>query len=137
MRSRFALALSLASALALANTACIVVDGGGGGPVPSVRHRSGPPPHAPAHGYRHKHHGRELVFDTNLGVYAVVDLRDVWFLEGSYFRISGDRWEISVGVDGPWRVSALSAVPVRLREKRHPHGGPPGQQKKNRGRHDD
>lgn len=134
MRSRFALAFSLASALALANSACIVVDGGGGGPAPSARHRSGPPPHAPAHGYRHKHHGRELVFDTNLGVYAVVDLRDVWFLDGSYFRISGDGWEIGVGVDGPWRVSTLSAVPVRLREKRHPHGGPPGQTKKRGGK---
>ncbi len=33
-------------------------------------HRGNPPPHAPAHGYRHYHpaDGMELVFDSELGV---------------------------------------------------------------------
>ena len=123
----------LLSALLLTSTACVVVDNGS--PPPGRGHKerhAGPPPHAPAHGHRHKHRGRDLVFDSALGVYAVVDLRDVWFLDGSYFRLSGERWEIGVGGDGPWRVAAASTVPLRLREKRHPHGGPPGQQKKHK-----
>ena len=67
------------------------------------------------------------------GVYAVVGLSNVWFLDGSYFRISGDHWEMSVGTGGPWRVAAVSAVPGRLYAKRHPHGAPPGQAKKKGG----
>lgn len=122
--------LVLLVGLAAASTACIVVDGGGSpGPRPAVVH-GGPPPHAPAHGHRHRHGGRDLRYDAGLGVYAVVDLRDVWFLDGSYFRIVGDRWEVAVAAGGPWRLAARTAVPVRLYEKRHPHGGPPGQRKK-------
>jgi hypothetical protein len=115
----------LLAGLVSTSAACVVVDGHG----PGV-HRGGPPPHAPAHGYRHKHRGHDLRFDSDLGVYVVVGLRDVWFLDGSYFRIVGDRWEIAVGTDGPWRVASRSAVPGRLYQKRHPHGGPPGQLKK-------
>jgi hypothetical protein len=125
------LATALLASLVLASTACIV---DGGGPPPRPRHHEGPPPHAPAHGYRQKHRGHDLRFDSDLGVYVVVDLRDVWFLDGSYFRISGDRWEVAVGVDGPWRIATRSAVPTRLYQKRHPHGGPPGQMKKDKGR---
>ncbi|HEY8120767.1 MAG TPA: hypothetical protein VII78_05570 [Myxococcota bacterium] len=128
MRSR--LVIGLLGVLCLATAACVVVDGGAGGARPPHAQSAGPPPHAPAHGYRQKHGGHELVFDSSLGVYAVVDLREVWFLDGDYFRLNGDHWEIGVAIDGPWRVAASSAVPERLRAKRHPHGGPPGQQKK-------
>jgi hypothetical protein len=57
----------------------------------------------------------------------------VWFLDGSYFRIRGDHWEISASTGGPWRVAAASAVPGRLYAKRHPHGSPPGQAKEKGG----
>jgi hypothetical protein len=114
--------------LALTSSACIVVDGPAPGAHPVVH--GGPPPHAPAHGHRHKHRGHDLRYDSDLGVYVVVDLGDVWFLDGSYFRISGDHWEIAVAAAGPWRVATRSAVPVHLYQKRHPHGGPPGQSKK-------
>ncbi|HEU4428199.1 MAG TPA: hypothetical protein VFT98_05565 [Myxococcota bacterium] len=118
---------ALVCALLVASPACVVID------APArVYHDEGggPPPHAPAHGYRHKHEGRDLVFDRELGVYVVVGLNDVWFLDGSYFRISGEHWEVSVGTPDRWRVASLSVVPVRLQAKRHPHGGPPGQAKK-------
>ncbi len=108
-------------------SACVSIDAGG----PPSRNHGGPPAHAPAHGYRHNHHGQELVFDRDLDVYVVIGVRDVWFLDGTYFRISSDgRWEISVGVEGPWRSAVGSTVPVRLQERRHPHGGPPGLLKK-------
>ena len=124
MRSRLA-----AAALAASLSACVVVDAGGPPPGPPV-HAGGPPPHAPAHGYRYKHQGHDLRYDAALGVYVVVGFPELWFLDGSYFRWYGERWEMGVDVDGPWRAARVEAVPVQLREKRHPHGGPPGQMKK-------
>jgi hypothetical protein len=129
---RSGMLVSSICALSLVALGCVVVDGGGRG---SHHHRPaarapGPPPHAPAHGYRHKHGGRDLVFDSQLGVYAVVGLPDVWFSGGHYVRWYGGRWEIGVEMGGPWRVAQLDAVPYKLRAKRHPHGGPPGQLKK-------
>lgn len=114
--------IALASALTLG---CVVVQ-----PRPVVH--GGPPPHAPAHGYRAKHAGGDLVYDEHLGVYVVVGRAGLWFLDGSYFRVVGERWEIATGVAGPWRVARVEVVPVRLYESRHPHGMPPGQAKKAR-----
>ena len=128
MTVRLALAIALATSLAVPLAGCVVID------APHGHHSyGGPPPHAPAHGYRRNHKGHDLVFDSDLGVYVVVGLANVWFLDGSYFRISGDRWEISAGTRGPWRVAAVSSVPGRLYAKRHPHGAPPGQAKKRGG----
>jgi hypothetical protein len=119
----------LLTAIVSMSSGCISVDEGSSAPPP--RSQVGPPTHAPAHGYRHKHRGHDLAFDRDLGVYVVVDVPGVWFLDGSYFRIdSSGRWEVSVEMDGPWRIAAGSTVPVRLQQRRHPHGGPPGLQKK-------
>lgn len=65
-----------------------------------------------------------------MGAYVVVGLPDVWFLDGSFLRWSGVRWEIGTAVRGPWRPAPLAAVPAKLRERKHPHGEPPGQAKK-------
>lgn len=75
----------------------------------------GPPPHAPAHGYRRKHRrsGAELVFDSGLGVYVVVGL-PVYFAGERFYRLGDAGWEISVDLDGPWRAVAYHAVPPKL-----------------------
>ncbi len=98
--------------------------------------RSGgaPPPHAPAHGYRHKHHGGgELRFNSELGVYAVVGLPSHFYLDGLFFRIEGDSWQVSARLDGHWEHRSSSSVPPGLRSKRHgkskdrtARGHPPG-----------
>lgn len=125
MIARLALSMALAASLILPILGCVVVD------APHRHaHYGGPPPHAPAHGFRQHHHGRDLVFDSDLGVYVVVGLTNVWYLDGSYFRIRDDRWQISAGPRGPWRVTVANAVPGRLYAKRHPHGAPPGQAKR-------
>ena len=64
----------------------------------------GPPPHAPAHGYRRKHHGHDLVFDTDLGVYIVMGLPGLYFIDGLYYRVSSDGWHYSVRPDGDWHI---------------------------------
>lgn len=75
----------------------------------------GPPPHAPAHGYRRKHRrsGAELVYDSGLGVYVVVGL-PVYFSDERFYRLGDAGWEISVDLHGPWRAVEYHAVPTKL-----------------------
>ena len=95
----------------------------------------GPPPHAPAHGYRHKHqdHGVELVYDSGLGVYVVVELPNHFYFKGRYYRHGETQWEIGVHVDGPWEVVAEESLPKGLRGKKG-KGKPKEHPGKGRGR---
>lgn len=78
---------------------------------------NGPPPHAPAHGYRHKHqHGVELVYNSELGVYVVIGFPNHYFCRDHYFRLGGENWEISTHIKGPWIVAA-NDVPSGLKLK--------------------
>lgn len=87
----------------------------------------GPPPHAPAHGYRRKHRsGVELVYDAGLGAYVVVGYPGVYFHDGHYYRLHDGRWHVGVELDGPWRPAPPRALPPGLRKK----AGPPGRRKK-------
>lgn len=103
-----------------------VTIGRGGPPHPEVHHGSGhgPPPHAPAHGYRRKHEHAyrgggevELVFDSGLGVYMVVGMPDFYFWNGSYLRIQGGVWSSCAHLDGPWKPYSERSVPAGLRAK--------------------
>ncbi len=83
------------------------------------RHRAkpGPPPHAPAHGYRHKHQGAELVYDSGRGVYIVVGLPHNYYFKGHYYRLRETNWEVGVHMDGPWEFVSDEALPRGLRAK--------------------
>jgi hypothetical protein len=83
---------------------------------PVVVHQPGPPPHAPAHGYRHKHHrdGVDLVFDTKVGVYVVVGHVDHWFFDDHYYRVAHGAWYVAPRFDGPWKVVEVSHLPAGL-----------------------
>lgn len=95
----------------------------------------GPPPHAPAHGYRHKHreHGVELVYDSGLGVYVVVELSNHFYFKGHYYRHGETQWEIGVHVNGPWEVVAEESLPKGLRSKKKGKGKPKEHPGKGRG----
>lgn len=83
----------------------------------------GPPPHAPAHGYRHKHpQGHEIVYDSGLGVYVVVDLDDYYYHENRYYRLDRDRWEMSVHIRGPWEAVVVASLPAGLQKNTHCKG---------------
>jgi hypothetical protein len=88
--------------------------------------KAGPPPHAPAHGYRYKHaNGTELVFDSGLGVYVVMDMSDVFFYNELYIRYQQDTWQVAVKLDSPWRIAKKNEVPVKLKnakKNKHPKG---------------
>lgn len=86
--------------------------------------RQGPPPHAPAHGYRHKHgDGARLRYDAGLGVYIVIGHADTWFFDDLYFRWSDGRWVASVRLDGGWSACPEKQLPHGLREKKHGRKG--------------
>ena len=97
----------------------------------------GPPPYAPAHGYRHRYHDYDMRYDSNLGCYVVLGMPNVYFSNGVYLRFSGDRWTSAIGVGGPWRIAGSAEIPVLLYKAKGPkrshrwkhpktrRGGPP------------
>ena len=88
------------------------------------RHRAkhGPPPHAPAHGYRHKHRDVELVFDSGRGVYVVIGLPHHYYFKGHYYRLRETNWEVGVHVEGPWEFVYEDSLPRGLRAKERGKG---------------
>lgn len=83
--------------------------------------KNGPPPHAPAHGYRHKHHdGHQLEYDSKIGAYIVINVRDTYFANNLYLRMSTDgRWMASTTLKGRWRVALTSEIPPKMRHSKH------------------
>jgi hypothetical protein len=132
---RLASLVSVCLAAALPLPACHHQQGGAPGPevvVNEPAHR-GPPPHAPAHGYRRKHRDAhadlELVFDSGLGVYVVIGLPGIYFQDEHFFRHTDAGWQISLHHDSGWTLAVQSDVPSGLRS------GPPGQAKKGKKPH--
>jgi hypothetical protein len=94
------------------------------GTTPKAHARGhGPPPHAPAHGYRHKHHrdGVDLVFDAGLGVYAVAGWPGHYWHVDRYLRWSAGKWLVSKHMGGVWVVVSSERLPRKLvaKHKRH------------------
>lgn len=91
-------------------------------------HKGGPPPWAPAHGYRHKHHdhGVELVFDAGLDVYVVVGHPEIYFRADRYYCLRGGEWSAGARWNGPWTAVVVDDLPPGLRKKfakQHPGKG--------------
>ena len=96
-------------------------------PEPEHEHGGGPPPWAPAHGYRRHHHGAELVFDAEIGVYVVVGHPHVYFFDDHYFRRVSSHWERCRNFEkAHWKIVDVAYVPAPLMEHyaKHPkhHG---------------
>ena len=81
--------------------------------------KKGPPPHAPAHGYRHKHGNVFLVYKSSLGVYVVNGHAGHYFYKNNYYRSHKGAWQISVGVGGPWKKVKERKLPKGLRHHKH------------------
>lgn len=94
-------------------------------PAHGQRAKHGPPPHAPAHGYRHElENGIELVFDSGLSVYVVINHPDVYFHNELYLRFFNDNWIAAVRFDGPWDTAQESQIPRKLKKtKGHKNKG--------------
>ncbi len=103
-------------------------------PGPVVASQHGPPPHAPAHGYRYKNpkRGADLIYDSGLGLYLVAGLTGHYFQSGRYFRFFNGSWQVSSALKGPWGRIAVKGLPRGLRKKAG--GGSSGRQGKGRGK---
>lgn len=127
-------ALCVVSVLLLLVTGCVATTPGvrisTGSQEVKKNQGHGPPPHAPAHGYRAKHNGHDMKFDTGLGVYVVVDIPETYFANNLYIRMGSDgRWMVSNELDRGWRTAINHEVPYKLKEK-HPKKGQSKDKKK-------
>jgi len=94
--------------------------------VAHTHKKGGPPPHAPAHGYRAKHQyryypSRSVYYDTGRGL---------------YFYIKGDNWEVGASLPNSLRVELGDYVSMELDTDKpyiyhedHVKKYPPGQMK--------
>ncbi len=94
--------------------------------------KPGPPPHAPAHGYRHKYQEVELVYDSQRGIYVVIDFPNHYYFKGHYYRLGEIQWEIGVNLEGPWEYISYEELPKGLRIEKKGKGK--GKSKDNPGR---
>ena len=89
-----------------------------------VQKGGGPPPGAPAHGYRRHHQDSELRFDARLGVYVVVGYPHVYFDDGHYFRYVSTHWERCGNLKkAHWKSVDVDRVPGRLAQHYAKKGG--------------
>jgi len=77
--------------------------------------REAPPPHAPAHGYRHHYRDVDMVFDNSIGAYIVLGFDDLFFLDGHYMRFYDNRWHTADRYDGRWQPADDRRIPTKLR----------------------
>lgn len=89
--------------------------------------KSGPPPHAPAHGYRAKYTYR---YYPSAGIYFDASRK-------TYFHLEGNNWRISLSLPQGTRVQLGDYVTIEMetdkpytRFKEHKRKYPPGQLKK-------
>lgn len=95
---------------------------------PSKSRGHGPPPHAPAHGYRAKtQDGLELVYRSDYGVYEVAGRSDYYYSDGLIYHKDSLGWIIGSSVDGPWTSVKEAQIPPGLRSDNQ--GKNPGQGK--------
>ena len=114
---RFGLGFALLAILTVASTGCVHVQHDHPAKIARAK-RHEPPPHAPAHGYRHKHgDGVDLVFDSKLGVYIVVGYEDHYFNGSRYFRWR-DGWQVGTKLRGDWSAISARDLPPGLLKKK-------------------
>ncbi|MFH2093490.1 MAG: hypothetical protein ABIJ31_14115 [Pseudomonadota bacterium] len=122
---------------------CNVLDVNQPGP-PETRHnteyqKKGPPPHAPAHGYRHKNqHGHEMEYNSDAGAYVVLNLPETYFGNNLYIRVSADgTWMVSATLEGGWRIALGHEVPLQLKAYQQKKNGKNNKSKKHKKQKDD
>ena len=90
----------------------------------TVSKQTGPPSHAPAHGYRYKRSdGAVVEYESELGVYIVTDYVDYYVYKNNYYRYTDSTWQISVAIDGPWKGTKTHKLPKGLQKQDKKNNG--------------
>ena len=77
----------------------------------------GPPPHAPAWGYRcRQEKALRMEFDPELGVYIVLGTPNVYFFNGFFFKLKDKIWLRARDLNGPWVEIEVEDLPPGLRK---------------------
>ena len=100
---------------------------------------NGPPPHAPAHGYRHKHKKHDLEYNSDLGIYVVIGLAEHYFIDGIFYKRTKHGWYSSHDIDKAWKEYKKDNLPGKLHKKysdKKEHGKDKGKHGKDK-HHDD
>ena len=121
MKSRY---VPVILALVFLTQACVIAP-----PPPSYGrggYHSGPPPHAPAHGYRQKY---RYYYYPEVSVYFDLDRRLYFYLDRGWRTAARLPREFRVGLYGPVTLELDLAEPYRRYDEHH-RAYPPGQRKK-------
>jgi hypothetical protein len=70
--------------------------------------------------------GVEIIFDSERGVYVGVNLPNVFFQDGRYYRERSGYWQVSARGDGAWKVAAGIPIPLSIVEASSGRGTQPG-----------
>lgn len=81
------------------------------GPVVISRHEL---PRNPRHGQRYPYGGVVLIFNAELGVYAVDRHPGLYFYADHYLRRHDNRWQSATSRHGPWHPARPQQMPNRL-----------------------
>jgi hypothetical protein len=55
-----------------------------------------------------------MVYDSKLRVYVVSGRAKHYYCDGRYYRRERKGWQVSVDIDGPWKLTAETKLPGRL-----------------------
>lgn len=80
--------------------------------------QKGPPPHAPAHGYRRKNRdGLTITYDSNVGVYILLNYPMHYYWDGKYYRKNKNKWESTKDIKKKWKKIKKQKLPEGLKSK--------------------
>lgn len=79
----------------------------------------GPPPHAPAYGYRYHHPNDRvlLIYDPALAIYRVSGHPSYYFRNGTYYRLRSGSWYTAPHFRGHWTAVNYPSIPSGLQRK--------------------
>ena len=117
-RTKNCLLVALLVSVGLAISACTTMIRYNQTVNPAVGEKhAGPPSHAPAHGYRHRHSdGVQLVYESSLGVYVVAGYTEHYFYKDKYYRWHKSSWQVSSNIGKGWAPASEKSIPPGLRK---------------------
>ncbi|MBL1276678.1 MAG: hypothetical protein COB30_011365 [Ectothiorhodospiraceae bacterium] len=71
------------------------------------------------HGHRRQHDGHDLIFDSAVGAYFVLNQPGIYFHNNRYFRHHRGTWQSANHLNDSWRAARHKDVPHKLKKNKH------------------